>query len=75
MKLHNFAIENDSLAIPEPNVIELQNQTTPADQSFQFQNEVDVDDVLNKRRRNIEALRLRKVFTEEIRDAGLRRSS
>jgi hypothetical protein len=75
MTLHNFAIENDSLAIPEPNVIELQNQTTPADQSFQFQDEVDMDDVLHRRRCDLEASGLREVFIEEIRDAGIRRPS
>jgi hypothetical protein len=75
MKLHNFIIDRESLAVPAPSDFDAVSDVTLEDACVLFQDEADTDYSSHRRRRDVESSKLRERFTEEIKDASLRRPS
>jgi DDE superfamily endonuclease len=71
MKLHNFTLDRGSIAVPEPSNIDLTGHEAYSPVVFQV--EGDADPSLHSRRRDVESSMLRQTFTQEIKNAGLRR--
>jgi hypothetical protein len=75
MKLHNFIIDRESLAVPDNSDFEAESELTLEDACVLFQDEADTDYSSHRRRRDVESSKLRELYTEEIKDASLRRPS
>jgi DDE superfamily endonuclease len=66
MKLHNFIVDRESIAVPEPSNIDLTGHDTEACSSLVFQDEGDTDPSLHRRRRDADSSMLRQTVTQEI---------
>jgi hypothetical protein len=75
MKLHNFIIDLESLAVPGPSDIDAVSEATLEETYVIFQDEADIYHSSQRRRRAVESSKLQELFTEEIKDASLRRPS
>jgi hypothetical protein len=80
MKLHNYIIERSeilqsdgetSVTIPDPSTLDTRGHTEVADMSLNFQDELDMDEQMHRRRRDLEPSDLREMFTRQIQDEGL----
>jgi hypothetical protein len=80
MKLHNFIIETfelslvqagSALCVPDPSGIDNVGHRDAADMIVHLQNGLDTDDVLHRRRRDLEVSVLREEFTRMIDDDGI----
>jgi hypothetical protein len=70
MKLHNFIIN----CIVVPDIFEEDNEQhlDAPDRQVHFQDDVDTDDIMHRRRRYLESSPLREIMTQELKDMGLR---
>jgi hypothetical protein len=75
MKLHNFIIDRESLAVPDPSEFDAVSDVTLEVACVLFRDEADTDYSSHRRRRDVESSKLREHFTEEIKYARLRRPS
>jgi DDE superfamily endonuclease len=80
MNLHNFIIETcelslvqagSALCVPDPSGIDNVGHRDAADMIVHLQDELDTDDVLHRRRRDLEVSVLREEFTRMIDDDGI----
>jgi DDE superfamily endonuclease len=73
MKLHNFIIGQGSIAVPDFFEEDNEQHRDAPDRSVHFQDDVDTDDIMHRRRRDLESSSLRDIMTQELKDMGLRR--
>jgi DDE superfamily endonuclease len=73
MKLHNFIISQGSIAVPDVYEEDNEQHRDAPDRAVHFQDGVDTDDVMHRRRRDLESSFLRDILTQELKDRGLRR--
>jgi hypothetical protein len=79
MKFHNYIIERSvcfhnsgepGITIPEPSSLDIQGHIEMADMNVHLQEDLDTDQQIHKRRRDLEASDLRAYFTRLIQDTG-----
>jgi hypothetical protein len=74
MKLHNFIISQGSIAVPDIFEEDNEQHRDASDRSVHFQDDVYTDDIMHRRRRDLESSSLRDPnMTQELKDMGLRR--
>jgi hypothetical protein len=82
MKLHNYIIERAEssrqhaaagLTIPEPSTLDVRSHSDKPDMSVHLQNNLDTDELMHRKRRDLEASEMRTAFTQAINDAGYER--
>jgi hypothetical protein len=72
MKLHSFIISQGSIAVPDFFEEDNEQHNDAPDRSVHFQGDVDTDNVMHRRRRDLESSSLRDIMTQELKDVGLR---
>jgi hypothetical protein len=79
MKLHNYIIDRSEISqsdgetrvtIPDPSTLDTRGHTEVADMSLNFQDELDMDKQMHRRRRDLEPSDLREMLTRQIQDEG-----
>jgi hypothetical protein len=79
MKLYNYIIERSvgfrhsaepGITIPEPSSLETQGHTEMADMNVHLQDDLDADQQMHKRRRDLDSSDLRANSTRLIQDTG-----
>lgn len=65
-KLHNFIVDNDVLQVPPPSNMDANHHTEVQDRYIHLQDECDLDELLHRRRRDLDASDLRRDFRNEI---------
>jgi hypothetical protein len=82
MKLHNCIIERAEislqhvaagLTIPEPSTLDVRSHSDGPDMSVHLQTNLDTDESMHRRRRDLEASEMRTDFPQAIKDAGYER--
>jgi hypothetical protein len=72
-KLHNFIIDEGGMPhVPRPSGADCSGHQEPADNAILLQGQLDADNLLHRRRRDMETSRLRQVLTDSIEFHGLR---
>jgi DDE superfamily endonuclease len=81
VKLHNFVLEkadssrnhlySNASTVPDPSNVDTSGHGEAADTRVHLRDEVDLDEPLHKRRRDLEVSSHREMFTNIIRDSGL----
>jgi hypothetical protein len=73
-KLHNYIIDNDGMiTIPRPSGCDSATHREPADMAVLLQDQLDTDDALHRRRRDLEYSTLRQMLSETIELHAMRR--
>jgi DDE superfamily endonuclease len=82
MKLQNYIIERaesslqhvaSGLKIPEPSTLDVRSHSDGPDMSVHLQNNLDTDESMHRRSRDLEASEVSTAFTQAIKDAGYER--
>jgi hypothetical protein len=73
MKLHNFIVETDGADVPRPSTVDISSHTVSPDYEVHEQDQLDTNDSLHRRRRDLEGSEQRLFLTSVVADLGLSR--
>jgi nuclease HARBI1 len=71
MKLHNFVLKADSADVPLPSTVDICGHTVSPDYEAHEQDQLDTNDSLHRRRRDLEGSEQRIFLTSVVADLGL----
>jgi DDE superfamily endonuclease len=73
MKLHDCIVETDSADVPRPSTVDTCSHTVSPDYEVHEQDQLDTNDSLHRRRRDLEGSEQRVLLTSVVADLGLAR--
>jgi hypothetical protein len=75
MKLHNIIVETDGAKVPCPSTVDISSHIVSPDYEVHEQDQLDTNDSLHRRRRDLEGSEQRVFLTSVVADLGLSRPS